>query len=107
MTNTGARPAASFPIPGMISCGVIIAITPGRDIVDTNGFDSVKGVTVGRDNDKRELRELKRVVKRAGNKLVRREAKRAIEESPEEAHKVETSYGRLSSSEYNGLDQIP
>ncbi len=61
---------------------------------------------MARENDKRELRELKRVIKRAGNKLVRRDAKRAIEETPDAAHEVETSYGRLSSSEYNGLDRI-
>ncbi len=62
---------------------------------------------MSRENDKRELRELKRVIKRAGNKLVRREAKRVLEENPEEAHTLQDSFDRLSSSEYNGLDRIP
>ncbi len=60
-----------------------------------------------KNNDKRELRELKRVIKRAGNKLIRRDTKRILEETPEDAHELETRYGRFSSSVYNGLNQIP
>ncbi len=60
-----------------------------------------------KNNDKRELREEKRIIKRAGNKLMRRAAKQAILESPEIAHELEIDYGKLASSVYNGLSQLP
>lgn len=54
--------------------------------------------------DKRELREHKRRVKRAGNQRVRRQVKRALAEAPEDAIDLAPSYGRYRSSELNGLD---
>lgn len=58
-------------------------------------------------DDKRELRRLKREIKRRGNHHVRREAKRALQENPEEAAELELNYGRYSSASLNGLDRRP
>lgn len=57
--------------------------------------------------EKRELRELKRQLKQAGNQRVRRQARRALSEAPEEAHEIKTNYGRYRSSALNGLDRKP
>ena len=56
------------------------------------------------DPKKRELRKLKRDIKRAGNKHRRRQLKRDLTQNPEEAHHSEESFGRNSSSGLNGLD---
>jgi hypothetical protein len=56
------------------------------------------------DQEKRQLRKLKREVKRAGSKHRRRDLKRALAENPEEAHHSEASFGRSSSAGLNGLD---
>ncbi|CAN5831435.1 hypothetical protein BH23PLA1_BH23PLA1_12880 [soil metagenome] len=55
--------------------------------------------------EKRELRELKRVIKRAGGKRRRRQWKRDLIENPEGAHRTEENLGRYRSSEFNGLDR--
>jgi hypothetical protein len=57
------------------------------------------------DQTKRELREQKREVKRAGVKRRRRLLKQSLVENPEEAHKVEVDFGRYRSAPLNGLDQ--
>lgn len=57
--------------------------------------------------EKRELREHKRRVKRAGNQRIRRQVKRALSEIPDEASDLQTSYGRFRSSDLNGLDRSP
>jgi hypothetical protein len=59
---------------------------------------------VGVDQDKRQLRKLKREVKRAGSKHRRRQLKRDLAVSPEDAHRSEVSVGRKSSEGLNGLD---
>lgn len=46
--------------------------------------------------DKRRLREEKRIIKRAGQKHARRNAKRAIREDPENAQDAGMNYGRWS-----------
>ena len=56
------------------------------------------------DPDKRELRKLKRTIKRAGSKHRRREFKRQISDNPEEAAFIEEDFGRNSSEGMNGLD---
>jgi hypothetical protein len=56
------------------------------------------------DPDKRQLRKLKRVVKKAGSKHRRRELKKQLAESPEEAAHAEENFGRSSSETLNGLD---
>ena len=56
------------------------------------------------DDKKRELRKLKREIKRAGSKHRRRQLKRELADNPEEAHHSEESFGRNSSSGLNGLD---
>ena len=56
------------------------------------------------DPDKRELRKLKRIIKRAGSKHRRREFKRQISENPEEAAFTDENFGRNSSEGMNGLD---
>ncbi len=58
-------------------------------------------------DDKREIRRLKREIKRRGNHHVRREAKRALQENPEEASELGVNYGRYSSASLNGLDRKP
>lgn len=56
------------------------------------------------DQDKRRLRQLKRDLKRAGNKKRRRNLKRDLVEKPEEAHLSEEKLGRNRSSELNAID---
>jgi hypothetical protein len=56
------------------------------------------------DPDKRQLRKLKRVIKKAGSKRRRRELKRQLEENPEEAAHAEEDFGRSSSVGLNRLD---
>lgn len=56
------------------------------------------------DPDKRQLRKLKRVVKKAGSKHRRRELKRQLAENPDEAAHAEEQFGRSSSQSLNGLD---
>ena len=57
------------------------------------------------DRHKRELRKLKRDVKRAGNKRRRQYLKRELREKPEEAPHSEFDFGRFSSTPLNALDQ--
>jgi hypothetical protein len=49
-------------------------------------------------DEKRRLREEKRIVKRAGQKHARRQAKRVIREDPENAQDVGMDFGRWSTS---------
>ena len=56
------------------------------------------------DPHKRELRKLKRTLKRAGSKHRRRELKRQLVENPEEAADAEEDVGRFSSEGLNRLD---
>jgi hypothetical protein len=56
---------------------------------------------------KRELRQLKREIKRAGGKHRRRLLKRGLEEHPEEAHQDAPSVGIFQSSVLNGFDRRP
>ena len=56
------------------------------------------------DPDKRKLRELKRAVKKRGNKARRAGLKRVLAANPEGAAETEEDFGRFSSKAYNGLD---
>lgn len=58
-------------------------------------------------DDKRQLRELKRTIKRSGNKHRRHEFKRQLREEPESAHEAEENFGRHESRGLNGLDRPP
>lgn len=62
---------------------------------------------MGREQEKRELRKLKRVLKRAGSKHRRREFKRGLTENPDEAAHQEENLGRNRSEGLNGLDLPP
>lgn len=57
------------------------------------------------DPHKRELRKLKRTLKRAGSKHRRRDLKRQLADDPEGAADAEENFGRYSSETLNGLDQ--
>jgi hypothetical protein len=57
------------------------------------------------DPEKRQLRKLKRDLKRAGGKRRRQELKRDLADNPEEAHRKEFEFGRDSSTGLNGLDR--
>jgi hypothetical protein len=57
------------------------------------------------DPHKRELRKLKRTIKRAGSKHRRRELKKQLAENPEAAPEAEEAFGKFSSANFNGLDQ--
>lgn len=57
------------------------------------------------DPDKRKLRELKRAVKKRGNKHRRAQLKRDLAENPDEAAHSEETLGRFKSADYNGLDR--
>jgi hypothetical protein len=54
---------------------------------------------------KRELRQLKREIKRAGGKHRRRLLKQGLAEHPEEAHEDDPGFGKFRSAELNGLDR--
>jgi hypothetical protein len=56
------------------------------------------------DPDKRKLRELKRALKKRGNKHRRQQLKRGLAENPEGAANAEESLGRHRSDMLNGLD---
>jgi hypothetical protein len=57
-------------------------------------------------DDKRRLRQLKRDLKRAGNKRRRRHLKQELTEHPEDAPFTEFDFGRrYSSASLNGLDK--
>jgi hypothetical protein len=53
---------------------------------------------------KRELRQLKKEVKRAGSQRRRRQWKRDLREHPEEAPFSEEDFGRFSTAPLNGMD---
>lgn len=57
------------------------------------------------DPDKRKMRELKRAVKKRGNKHRRQQLKRDLSENPEEAAHSEEKLGRHRSDPLNGLDR--
>ena len=57
------------------------------------------------EREKQRLRQLKRDVKRAGNKHRRQMLKRSLRDDPEGAHRVEPSVGRYRSTEFNGFDR--
>lgn len=57
-----------------------------------------------KNDDKRFYRELKKQVKKAGNKKVRRDLKKQMDENPEEAHFLDDDYGHNESSVFNGRD---
>jgi hypothetical protein len=57
------------------------------------------------DPDKRDLRKLKREIKRAGNKRRRQHLKRNLEDNPDEAHHADYEFRRLSSATLNGMDR--
>lgn len=56
-------------------------------------------------DDKRQYRELKRDIKKAGNRKLRRSLQRQLAETPTEAHEAEVDHGRLSSASMNGNDK--
>jgi hypothetical protein len=56
-------------------------------------------------DDKRKLRNLKRAVKRDGNKHRRNALKRQLQQSPEEAHLASEDLGGSASRNLNGLDR--
>jgi hypothetical protein len=58
-----------------------------------------------RHDDKRQIRKHKKEVKRQGTKRVRRQLKKDLETAPEEAHRSEVDFGRLSSEPWNGLER--
>jgi hypothetical protein len=54
---------------------------------------------------KRELRLLKREIKRAGGKHRRRQLKQGLVHHPEVAHEDEPNLGKFRSAELNGFDR--
>ncbi len=57
------------------------------------------------DPDKRKMREVKRAVKKRGNKHRRQELKKNLSENPDEAAHAEENLSRFRSDTLNGLDQ--
>lgn len=57
------------------------------------------------DPDKRQYRQLKREVKRAGSKHRRRDLKDQLRADPEEAHLHEENFGRHESAPMNANDK--
>jgi hypothetical protein len=56
------------------------------------------------DPDKRQMRDLKRALKKRGNKHRRQQLKRNLAENPEEAAENEEDLGKHRSDSLNGLD---
>jgi hypothetical protein len=56
-------------------------------------------------DDKRRHRQMKRDIKKAGNRARRQQLKRQLDDNPEEAHLAEPSIGRNSSEPLNGIDR--
>lgn len=56
------------------------------------------------DPDKRRMRDLKRAIKKRGNKRRRAELKRNLADNPEEADRAEENLGRHRSDQLNRLD---
>jgi hypothetical protein len=56
-------------------------------------------------DDKRQLRKLKRDIKRAGNRKRRQYLKRNLAENPEDAAHTEFEFGGDSSAGFNGNDR--
>lgn len=54
--------------------------------------------------DKKRLRDLKRKIKRSGNKKARADLKRDLANNPEEAHFGEIQRGKRRSENLNGMD---
>ena len=54
---------------------------------------------------KRDQRQTKRELKRAGSQTRRRQWKRDLRENPEEARYSEEDFGRYSTAELNGMDR--
>ena len=54
---------------------------------------------------KRELRQEKRAIKRAGSQRRRRQGKRALVENPDEAPFTGDDFGHYSSAPLNGIDR--
>ncbi len=54
---------------------------------------------------KREQRQIKKEIKRAGSQRRRRQWKRDLREDPEEAPYSEEDFGRYSTIELNGMDR--
>ena len=57
------------------------------------------------DPDKRQLRELKKLLKKRGNKHRRQQLKRTLSLNPDEAAHAEEQLGRHRSDDLNGLDR--
>jgi hypothetical protein len=57
------------------------------------------------DPTKREQRQTKREIKRAGTQRRRRQWKRDLRENPEEAPYSEEDFGRYSTAALNGMDR--
>jgi hypothetical protein len=56
-------------------------------------------------DDKRKLRNLKKAVKRKGNKHRRNELKRQLRNDPEDAHLAEEDLGSSKSRDMNAMDR--
>lgn len=57
------------------------------------------------DPDKRQLRKLKRDLKKAGNKRRRQHLKRELTDNPDEAPHSDYDFRGLSSKPYNAIDR--
>ena len=57
------------------------------------------------DQQKRQLRKLKRELKKAGGKRRRQQLKRDLCAKPEEAHHSDFDFGRAASATLNGMDK--
>ncbi|QDV36730.1 hypothetical protein [Tautonia plasticadhaerens] len=60
---------------------------------------------MSRQDEKRQLRETKRELKRAGRKKARARARHLLETAPEDAHLAEDDYGRYTTAHLNGMDR--
>lgn len=57
------------------------------------------------DQEKRQYRQMKRDVKKAGNRKRRRHLQRELRDNPAEAAQTDFDFGRSSSAGLNGNDQ--
>jgi len=57
------------------------------------------------DQEKRQLRKLKRDIKKLGSKHRRRKLKDDLRDNPADAHLAEEDVGKLASETLNGMDK--
>src|SRR5437764_1482016 len=86
--------------------GMLWILSPGSIVTSGRARPTGgRGASIMMEPTKREQRQIKRELKRAGSQRRRRQWKRDLRENPEEAPYSEEDFGRYSTAELNGIDR--